>query len=84
MQYRSNFTKDRFEGAVARAKEYIQAGDIFQVVLSQRLQAETRARPFDIYRALRVINASRAAAAGATSNAGLVAPRTPVVVATSV
>jgi anthranilate synthase component 1 len=58
LQYRSNFTKDRFEGAVERAKEYIQAGDIFQVVLSQRLQAETRARPFDIYRALRVINPS--------------------------
>jgi anthranilate synthase component 1 len=58
LQYRSNFTKERFEAAVVTAKEYIQAGDIFQVVLSQRLQAETRARPFDIYRALRVINPS--------------------------
>ena len=40
------------------AKEYIKAGDIFQVVLSQRLESKTTARPFDIYRALRVINPS--------------------------
>ncbi len=58
LQYRSNFSREQFEAAVAKAKEYIQAGDIFQVVLSQRLQTETRARPFDIYRALRVINPS--------------------------
>src|SRR5437764_906619 len=58
LQYRSNFTRPAFEAAVEKAKEYIQAGDIFQVVLSQRLQTETRARPFDIYRALRVINPS--------------------------
>jgi anthranilate synthase component 1 len=58
LQFRSNFTKEMFEAAVVKSKEYIQAGDIFQVVLSQRLQAETRARPFDIYRALRVINPS--------------------------
>jgi anthranilate synthase component 1 len=43
---------------VLAAKEYIKAGDIFQVVLSQRLEAVTKARPFDIYRALRVINPS--------------------------
>jgi anthranilate synthase component I len=43
---------------VEKCKEYIRAGDIFQVVLSQRLQAETRARPFDIYRTLRVVNPS--------------------------
>jgi anthranilate synthase component 1 len=58
LNYRSNFTKEAYEAAVVKAKEYIQAGDIFQVVLSQRLQTETRARPFDIYRALRVINPS--------------------------
>jgi anthranilate synthase component 1 len=58
LNYRSNFTQAAFEAAVSKAKEYIQAGDIFQVVLSQRLQTETRARPFDIYRALRVINPS--------------------------
>jgi anthranilate synthase component 1 len=56
--YSSNFTKDGFEKAVLAAKEYIKSGDIFQVVLSQRLEATTTARPFDIYRALRVINPS--------------------------
>ncbi|HEY1859249.1 MAG TPA: anthranilate synthase component I [Gemmataceae bacterium] len=56
--YRSNFEPAAFEDAVRRCKEYIKAGDIFQVVLSQRLQTETRARPFDIYRTLRVVNPS--------------------------
>jgi anthranilate synthase component 1 len=54
----SNFTKDGFEAAVRKAKEYILAGDIFQVVLSQRFRRETRAKPFDIYRALRVVSPS--------------------------
>jgi anthranilate synthase component 1 len=58
LPHKSNFTRQAFEAAVARAKEYIQAGDVFQVVLSQRLQTETRARPFDIYRSLRVVNPS--------------------------
>jgi anthranilate synthase component 1 len=58
LPFKSNFTRQAFEAAVAKAKEYIQAGDIFQVVLSQRLQTETRARPFDIYRTLRVVNPS--------------------------
>jgi anthranilate synthase component 1 len=58
MPYQSNFEPQAFEAAVARCKEYIQAGDIFQVVLSQRLVTETRARPFDVYRALRVVNPS--------------------------
>jgi anthranilate synthase component 1 len=53
-----HFTRDQFESAVRRAVEYINAGDIFQVVLSQRFRAETRARPFDVYRALRVVNPS--------------------------
>jgi anthranilate synthase component 1 len=56
--YTANMTKEQYEGAVLAAKEYIKSGDIFQVVLSQRLQATTTARPFDIYRALRVINPS--------------------------
>jgi anthranilate synthase component 1 len=56
--YQSNFEPAAFEAAVEKCKEYIMAGDIFQVVLSQRLQTETKARPFDIYRALRVINPS--------------------------
>ena len=56
--YNSNFEPAAFEAAVAKCKEYIRAGDIFQVVLSQRLTTETRARPFDIYRTLRVVNPS--------------------------
>jgi anthranilate synthase component 1 len=56
--YTSNMTREEYESAVLAAKEYIKSGDIFQVVLSQRLQAPTSARPFDIYRALRVINPS--------------------------
>jgi anthranilate synthase component 1 len=56
--YRSNFEPAAFEDAVRKCKEYIKAGDIFQVVLSQRLQTECRARPFDIYRTLRVVNPS--------------------------
>jgi anthranilate synthase component 1 len=56
--YRSNFGPGEYEAAVEKCKEYIRAGDIFQVVLSQRLQTETRARPFDIYRTLRVVNPS--------------------------
>src|SRR5262249_50348292 len=53
-----NYDQAGFEAAVRKAQEYIKAGDIFQVVLSQRLQTETRVRPFDIYRALRVVNPS--------------------------
>ena len=56
--FQSNFKPGQFESAIVRAKEYIKAGDIFQVVLSQRLTVETRARPFDIYRTLRVVNPS--------------------------
>src|SRR5262249_38845490 len=56
--YRSNFEPRAFEAAVEKCKEYIKAGDIFQVVLSQRLETETRARSFDIYRTLRVVNPS--------------------------
>jgi anthranilate synthase component 1 len=58
LAYRSNFEPAAFEAAVEKSKEYIRAGDIFQVVLSQRLQVETKARPFDIYRTLRVVNPS--------------------------
>ncbi len=43
---------------VERSKEYIRAGDIFQVVISQRLEAPVRVPPFEIYRALRVVNPS--------------------------
>ncbi len=53
-----NFTPDNFRQAVDRCKEYIRAGDIFQVVLSQRFEGRLQADPFDIYRALRTINPS--------------------------
>jgi len=56
--WRSNFTQAEFEENVRKAKEYIAAGDIFQVVLSQRLSRETDAEPFTIYRALRMLNPS--------------------------
>ncbi|MFO1045368.1 MAG: anthranilate synthase component I [Planctomycetaceae bacterium] len=58
LPFRSNFTRAGYEGAVEKCKEYIKAGDIFQVVLSQRLELETKAQPTDIYRALRVVNPS--------------------------
>jgi anthranilate synthase component 1 len=48
----------RFEDAVRSAQEYIRAGDAFQVVLSRRMDRETHADPFDVYRALRVVNPS--------------------------
>jgi len=56
--FRSNFSRDDYMKVVEACKEYIRAGDIFQVVPSQRLTVETTARPFDIYRALRVVNPS--------------------------
>jgi anthranilate synthase component 1 len=58
VNWKSNFTKQEFEDAVRRCQEYVKAGDVFQVVLSQRLQTQTRARPFDVYRTLRVVNPS--------------------------
>jgi len=58
LQPRSNFTRPEYEAVVRRCQEYIKAGDIFQVVPSQRFEIETRALPFDIYRVLRVVNPS--------------------------
>ncbi len=58
LRFTSNFTKSKYMAAVSRAKEYIRAGDIFQVVPSQRFSASTTADPFEIYRALRVVNPS--------------------------
>jgi anthranilate synthase component 1 len=55
---RSNHTKERFEEQVRTAKEYIAAGDIYQVVLSQRFETEVDADPFTVYRALRHVNPS--------------------------
>jgi anthranilate synthase component 1 len=53
-----NTTPEHYRAMVERAKEYIAAGDIFQVVLSQRVDVPTPAHPFTIYRALRTINPS--------------------------
>jgi anthranilate synthase component 1 len=54
----ANMDQARFESMVERARAYIEAGDIFQVVLSQRFRRRTAADPFDVYRALRVVNPS--------------------------
>jgi anthranilate synthase component 1 len=54
----SNFGKDAFEQAVRKAKEYIYAGDIFQVVISQRFQCRPRAGAMDIYLSLKEVNPS--------------------------
>ena len=54
----SGFTREGFIAAVEKSKEYIRAGDIFQVVLSQRLSVPFNARPVDVYRALRALNPS--------------------------
>ena len=55
---RSNLRRAEFERAVERAKEYIRAGDIFQVVLSQRFESAFEGEPLDFYRCLRFINPS--------------------------
>ncbi|MFY9760912.1 MAG: anthranilate synthase component I [Xanthobacteraceae bacterium] len=55
---RSNTTADEFKQMVLRAKDYIAAGDIFQVVLSQRFEAPFKLPPFSLYRALRRVNPS--------------------------
>jgi anthranilate synthase component I len=58
LEYQSNTTNAQFCQNVKKAKEYILAGDIFQVVLSQRLSASYQGHPFDLYRSLRLINPS--------------------------
>jgi len=55
---RSNFEKNDYLNAVAKAKEYIAAGDIFQVVLAQRFEVDLKTSPFEVYRALRIVNPS--------------------------
>jgi anthranilate synthase component 1 len=56
--YESNTTQEEFCQNVLKAKDYIKAGDIFQVVISQRLNANYQGHPFDLYRSLRLINPS--------------------------
>jgi len=55
---KSNITREKFVQKVKRAKEYILAGDVFQVVLSQRLSRKVKVHPFEIYRSLRSLNPS--------------------------
>ncbi|WGV24370.1 anthranilate synthase component I [Halotia branconii] len=57
-EYTSNFTRPEFCASVQKAKEYIKAGDIFQVVISQRLSTPYTGDPFALYRSLRQINPS--------------------------
>ena len=58
LEWRSNVGKEAYCAAVERAREYILAGDIFQVVLSQRLEMLPGVHPFQVYRALRTVNPS--------------------------
>ncbi len=58
LEPRSNMGRDAYCRAVEKAREYIHAGDIFQVVLSQRLEMAPGVHPFQIYRALRTVNPS--------------------------
>lgn len=58
IEYTSNRTQADFCNAVNKAKEYIRAGDIFQVVASQRLTTHYQGNPFDLYRSLRLVNPS--------------------------
>jgi anthranilate synthase component 1 len=58
LEFSSNVTREQFEGMVRTAKEHIAAGDIYQVVLSQRFAADLDADPFTVYRALRHVNPS--------------------------
>jgi anthranilate synthase component 1 len=58
MEFESNVGRERYEKMVQLSKEHIYAGDVFQVLPSQRLSRTTKAAPFDIYRALRRLNPS--------------------------
>jgi anthranilate synthase component 1 len=58
VKFESSMGQAAYEAAVERAREFIRAGDVIQVVLSHRLSAPVHAHPFDVYRALRVLNPS--------------------------
>jgi anthranilate synthase component I len=58
LDLKSNYTRERFEEQVRTAKAHIAAGDIYQVVLSQRFEADVAVDPFTVYRALRHVNPS--------------------------
>jgi anthranilate synthase component 1 len=54
----ANRSREDFEAAVRQGREHIAAGDVFQLVLSQRLEARIDRDPFDLYRSLRMVNPS--------------------------
>jgi anthranilate synthase component I len=58
VNFESNMTPQQYQEAIEKAREYIVAGDIIQVVLSQRFETECRSNPIDLYRALRFVNPS--------------------------
>jgi anthranilate synthase component 1 len=58
LQIRSNMSKDSYMAAIEKIKEYIKAGDAFQVVFAQRFETDITVHPFQVYRALRVVNPS--------------------------
>jgi len=58
IRIRSNFRKDDFKAIVKQAKKYIRAGEIIQVVLSQRFETDLHTDPFNLYRSLRMVNPS--------------------------
>jgi anthranilate synthase component 1 len=58
LDVRSNMSRERYTDAIGRIKEYIRAGDAFQVVFAQRFATQISTHPFQIYRALRVVNPS--------------------------
>lgn len=58
IEFKSNVSREEYEDAVEKAKEYVRAGDIIQVVPSQRFSGELSADPFDIYRVMRTLNPS--------------------------
>ena len=58
VNFKSNMTPEQYKAAIDRAKDYIVAGDIIQVVLSQRFETDCHCNPIDLYRALRFINPS--------------------------
>lgn len=58
LQVGSNMTRDHYTASIEKIKDYIRAGDAFQVVFSQRFETDISTSPFQIYRALRVVNPS--------------------------
>ena len=58
LQIRSNMSREYYVSCIERIKEYIRAGDVFQVVFSQRFETDLVSHPFQVYRSLRVINPS--------------------------